>query len=245
MLVTTQFTSGVRRFSRQWIGHRATRTAVAAARRRIVVPLLIVGLATSLLGAARADEIAIAPPDTPHNGFAAGLVFGWQFSPNQDIRVTALGWYDHEHDGFHNGSHAVGMFRTSDESLLVDALIESDSALEGDYRYESVASTLLTAGEDYIVAGFDPAGAGDRYPVGADLENMNLHPQLSFQHEVSEEAASLVFPDQLFDLTSPWHLPANFQFTVVPEPHSGALALAAALGLLLAQRWRVAELNTA
>jgi len=239
MLAATRFTAGVRRFFRRRGGQRDGRAAIVSACRRQVARLMAaVGLVACLLSAARADEIAIAPPNTPHNGFAAQLVFGWQFSPNQNIRVTALGWYDHEQDGFSNGPHAVGMFRTSDQSLLVDATIDSGSALVGDYRYEIVAATLLSAGENYIVAGFDPAGFSDRYPVGADLANMNLHPQLSFQHTVLEEAASLVFPDELFDGNGPWDVPANFQFVVVPEPLSAVLVFAAIVGVLAMRRRR-------
>ena len=200
--------------------------------------VVAIGVAAYLNGSAQADEIAIAPPDSPHNGFAAELVLGWQFSPSQDIQVTALGWFDHEHDGFLNGRHEVGLFQTSDQSLLTSALISDASILEGDYRYEDVPATLLSAGEDYIVAGVDPAGPDDRYPVDATLANMNLHPLLDFQRTVFEEASSLVFPDDGFDDTGPWVVPANFQFVVVPEPVCIMLALAGVFGLVSMRRRR-------
>jgi hypothetical protein len=184
-----------------------------------------------LVGSNAAADIAIDPATTPHNGFAAALVMGWEFTPTQSIEVTALGWFDHEQDGFLNGPHEVGLFRVSDEALLVSASIASTSVLVGNFRYEDVAATVLLGGSAYVVAGVDPAGFTDRYPVLPDFAtDLNEHPNLTVVQERILESGILAFPTT----TSPGGpVGANFQF-VLPEPSASLL-----VGLLTGLAWGV------
>ena len=88
------------------------------------------------------------------------------------MKVTALGGFDKDGDGFAVG-HQVGLW-TQAGALLASAMLNAGTGdtLEGHFRYADVADFWLLAGEEYIVAatqygGFD----GDHYAyfTGPDL----------------------------------------------------------------------------
>lgn len=99
------------------------------------------------------------------------VTVGWEFTPQSDIRVTELGFFDLGQDGL-NISHDVGIWDES-EQLLVSATVAYGTAapLIGEYRYASVGPILLGAGQTFVIGAtvptsqrWPPAFISDMYP---------------------------------------------------------------------------------
>ncbi len=98
---------------------------------------------------------------------------GLEFVPWVDMEVSALGYCDAGGDGLLN-SHTVGIFDTDTKELVTPTVVvDSESVLDGSYRYEPITPVVLKEGRSYMVAGdseppfdpvaFDPvAGGGSR-----------------------------------------------------------------------------------
>ena len=77
---------------------------------------------------------------------------GWFFTPLQDVVVTQLGVYDLGSPGFAQ-EHDIGIFRVSDDSLVVTTTIAdglSGTLIDGT-RFVDVAQSVLTAGTEYYI----------------------------------------------------------------------------------------------
>ena len=147
----------------------------------------------------------------PGSGTTAGArrgTDGLEFVPWVDIEVSALGFCDAGGDGLRN-SHTVGIFDTETEELVTPTVVvDSESVLDGFYRYESITPVVLKAGRSYKLAGhsespFDPAGKGG----GDDWE-----PELRYVRH-SESPGNFQFPGT--PKPSDWMMP-NFKFRPVP-----------------------------
>jgi hypothetical protein len=94
------------------------------------------------------------------------LTVGWEFTVNNPINVLSLGVLSK--GGSFNTQHEVGIFRVSDGALLTSTIVTNASVLDtpSSFRYQGVASTLLSAGETYrIGALFTPGALTDGYSV--------------------------------------------------------------------------------
>ena len=93
-------------------------------------------------------------------------VTSFQFTVGSNpISVSAIGFWDENGDGL-DATHDVGIYRQSDRVNLVTAIVPSGVAapLEDQFRYVSIAPTILDAGESYQVVGYRARGTLD--PVG-------------------------------------------------------------------------------
>jgi hypothetical protein len=94
--------------------------------------------------------VTVADQERSDKGLVEG-VYGTDFRPLVDIEVSALGLYDDNGSGFRR-SHRVGIFERDSKQSVVDAIVSSDSTLEGEFRWEQVEPVLLKTGTSYIVA---------------------------------------------------------------------------------------------
>ena len=85
------------------------------------------------------------------NSMTAGRTVGWEFTPISDVWVTQLGFFDLGQNGL-NIVHSVGIW-SLDQQLLISASVPSgqEASLTGSYRYVSVPSTRLSAGQTFII----------------------------------------------------------------------------------------------
>src|SRR5690606_20194842 len=60
---------------------------------------------------------------------------GFRFTPNVDLEVTALGYYDHNQDGFTSAFHPVAIYDFVTRAQLVKVSVQSTSPLDGLLRY--------------------------------------------------------------------------------------------------------------
>ncbi len=169
------------------------------------------------------------------------LEMGWGFTPDSDIRVTALGLWD-------TGSGAassvppgtqIGLFRRGDSAELASvAVTDTASPLQDQFRYVGLAAPVtLAAGEAFEVLTYMPAG----YPFpGIVYSSTTFAPELSDVHYTNAYLAPgtglfplRVVPGSFNDYPQ---FGPNFQFepaaTAAPEPASLTLLALGALGLL-------------
>lgn len=210
------------------------------------------------IAVARAEFAVLGLQTRVHNGGSTTPAIGWEFTPNVPVTVTKLGYYDWQQDGELTAAHEVGIYESSSEKLLVSSLVPAGTAAPGEgppvthtdnnnlvlgvFRYVSVPSTLLLPGQDYVVAG--------RPNVGTDLLAQYQQPLEGYSAQIASEISLIegrrgplqgnefTFPsnsttylrdDQptIFVLFGP-----TFQFTVVPEPSTLALAGIGGLALV-------------
>jgi hypothetical protein len=146
---------------------------------------------------------------------------GVVFTPNVDIWVTELGYLDSSQDGFVNGTHAVGIFEESTQSLLASVSVTSSSPLTASFRYVALPGPLqLSSGTTYVVVGHTGDNEDAWYIALPD--EMTIAPEIAYSHYTWNYDPDLTFPDDLDEFTAYWGGP-NFQYTVVPEPSTAVL----------------------
>jgi len=221
-----------------------------------------------------AGEIKASPfpalQDSGYNGQAigvggplvGGVTCGWEFTPQIDILVTELGFYDFLGDGL-SIRHDVGIW---DEQglLLTWARVPAGRAapLVGEYRYAPAPQVLLLTGHSYIVGATAPVSLSnptgwleDMYPnstIEIDITKIAADPRLylvvadRYYSDIRGGYSDpLVFPDyhapagDYFDLNTGEFVRTIYpylfaaNFQFVPEP--GTLMLLTA-GLLILMR---------
>jgi hypothetical protein len=174
------------------------------------------------------------------------LSLGFVFTTNQAIDITALGYYDEDHDGFLT-NHEVGIFDESG-ALLISTILNAgtSSTLEGHYRYNAVSPITLAANSTFIIAAttFGPADGFAYGRDGIDITGFVVDPSITVE---SDAARFLYQGDNIL------RLPTNHfgGFTIyggpnfklipadgseVPEPASVALTLAGLTGVCFFSR---------
>jgi hypothetical protein len=143
---------------------------------------------------------------------------GWEFRPYVDIEVTALGYFDYKGDGLVR-PHDAGVFDTAKKHLIVSAKVDSESTLDGAYRWESVEPPwVLEAGHPYVVAVYGEGPPGDvdtaNRPAGTVWAPWIKHGKYHANHN------PWGFPE--VDIGEAFVLTANFKFkpvsAVSPSP---------------------------
>lgn len=162
------------------------------------------------------------------------FTIGFQFRPQSDIQVTALGVFDHLGDGFID-SHSIGIWAVGSESPLITATIPAGAgaSLAGAFRYVDIAGLTLTANTDYIVAASGLYGSvRDLYAGSVSITDYSASPGITFEgSRGAAEGPGLNYPTGFREPLSPTTFGANFQFTTIPEPRTWIL-LALGGGLL-------------
>ncbi len=191
----------------------------------------LIGLTTALLATApRAHAqttaitgITIAPGGARLSG---DFTIGFEFTTTTSLLVSSLGVYDHDQDGL-AGSHQVGIWRVSDQALLTSSTVTTTSALDGLFRYESVAPITLPAGNTYRIGALYTVAVGDFYLAEANFGGYTVASGLTFNRPNGAvfDTLGFAYPTQIA-ISRDGHFSANFKFTssaAAPEP--GSLAL--------------------
>lgn len=166
---------------------------------------------------------------------------GFDFIPNVDLTVTALGWYDHNGDGL-TQSHPVAIYVTGTQTLAApSATILGSSALDSstNFRYVQVGPFTLMAGTTYTLIGFGAGPEFDQYVVNP-VGGITLGPGFDYVGLQTTRATGLEFPSSApvntNSLVQELFVGPNFQYTVVPEPQFLGLFSAGILATLAVRR---------
>jgi hypothetical protein len=191
--------------------------------------LLVSALLLSFSTLASADISAL-------NSFAGGInassgsdqLYGWVFTVNAPITVTALGVYDFTGNGL-TVSHDVGIFKQSDQSLVGSTTVPAGTVgtLIDNFRYESVNPFSLTQGDNYVIAMTMPVRNGDLQSI-ADTSVVTAS-QITWVTSAFDYGSSLAFPNPGNNgIFTEGMFGPNFTFettSVTPEPAYGVLGI--------------------
>jgi hypothetical protein len=187
---------------------------------------------------------------------------GWEFTPQADIWVTDLGFFDLGQNGL-NISHDIGIW-DQDHQLIVSATVPGGTAAQliGEYRYAPVAPVLLMAGHTFVIGAtvplplmdpppfspdYYPSGTGDVNPDATVLDptivmivadrcaRIDLSQELAFPSEHYEPRAPVFLDPDTGEQIGPIDLDAYFvapNFIFVPEPTALSLLVVGSLMLL-------------
>ena len=119
--------------------------------------------------------------------FDRNNTFGWRFTPNTDIDITALGFFDATSLPSGTGAgltqaHDVGIYRVSDQVLVASTTIPAGLVgdLNAKFRYVTLPTPVrLAGGLTYLMAGFalslspDPAAAASNWAMAPGIVYAN------------------------------------------------------------------------
>ncbi|OYD92709.1 hypothetical protein CDG77_14235 [Nostoc sp. 'Peltigera membranacea cyanobiont' 213] len=153
---------------------------------------------------------------------------GWSFTANDNLSVTALGFYDQTPGNPLSQSHLVGLW-TSDGNLLASTTVQTTSPLTGSFRYEDITSVNLLAGISYVIGAAITSPFTDIYNIPGVV---NTAPEITLTGSARNGTSQgFSFPSTL--TAGNGRIGPNFKFDVVtqavPEPTSliGILGLGA------------------
>lgn len=160
---------------------------------------------------------------------------GYKFTANNNVTITALGFFDAYRDGF-SANHLVGLW-DENQTLLssVELYAGTGSILIDDFRYESMNNTVtLTAGKSYYIAG---TTASDIWVYRAD----NIITDLNISYDGSYYALftgyKLAFPKTT--ASDNQYITVNFLMDIAPVPEPAtALLFGTGLAGLVSYRIR-------
>ena len=170
-------------------------------------------------------------------------LYGWLFHVNSAVSVSALGVQDTGSDGL-AVAHDVGIFRSSDQSLLASATVGAGvvGTLDAGFRYATLGSPTLLAVGDYAIVMTMPSGNADTQIIQAT--GVTTVPEITWINSAFDGGSSLAYPTDIGAFRIGMFGP-NFEFAAaaVPEPETYALMLAGlgALGFVARRRASAAK----
>ena len=166
-------------------------------------------------------------------------LYGWYFDTSSAISVTALGVGDNSGGSGLSIAHDVGIFRVSDEAMLVSTTVPAgaNAPIDG-FEYVDVSPYSLPA-DDYVIVMTMPMYNADTQ----SLENTSVTTSspVIYVNSAFDSGSVLAYPnDANAGLFAEGLFGPNFMFasTSVPEPASATLILAGGLGLMFLRRRR-------
>ncbi len=201
-------------------------------KRFFIASTLVIGALASSVSAASAQTPAVTYATTGTLGDTRPFTLGWAFNLSASTTVTQLGVWN----GGTLGNYMAGIWTIGGTSVVSANVLSTDPVL-GDYRWASIASVVLGAG-DYVVGA---EYAGGLFPDQAT--GVVTIPTLTWTDSRYDFGAGLNFPT---NSTGGYYgsngiLWANFATganTTVPEPSTWALMLVglAAVGVTSRRR---------
>ena len=131
--------------------------------KRAIHLLLVLSALLYPVAPAHSQPVVSFSQRTLGGGFnGADQMQGWEFVPQVDLTVLKLGLYDgRSADGFQQ-AHSVAIWDGNGDMITSALIPQGDSAsLQGSFRYVDIPSTLLNAGETYVIGAFMPAPVTD------------------------------------------------------------------------------------
>jgi len=197
-------------------------------------------------------QVALSFTSVGANSFldGTGRMIGWEFTVDQTLEVSQLGWFDLNGNGL-SISHQVGIWDTADQSLVTSVMIAAGTTegLMSGFRYATLGSSVyLLPGLTYRIAGFDPGTGGDahvwdvfhtgyaNYEVSGFSVDANIN--LSAGDALGAMAAGFGYPGGPIGDARAVLMGPNMTFTVVPEPSTTVLVAAGLAVLVTAWRRR-------
>jgi len=189
-----------------------------------------------------AYSFSTAPTTSDNNP----LSFGFQFTTNEQLTISALGYYDYAGDGF-SAQHEVGIYDSAG-ALLISATLEAGTSdpLIGDFRYTPIPLLTLAANQPYTIAA-TTGGPSDMWAYGVagdSIAGFLAHPTIQIGQGAAVFAYTsdhiLQYPTEHWGYTmysGPNFLIQQDSETVTPEPATVVL-LGSALGALFFVRRR-------
>ena len=173
---------------------------------------------------------------TPYESRWERWTLGWAFVPEQELMITALGFYDHDHDTLKQ-AHWVGLWDASGDLLSVLFAGGIGAPLVGDYRYSSIDPITVVPGQTYLIGTMLPGeppvqcdvvggcdSLFDDYPIGSGPgDELVFSPDLTLvdyrRFNPSLEGPfgpgpGLTYPGETLD---GWCGAVNFLYEPVPE----------------------------
>jgi hypothetical protein len=163
--------------------------------RRSILGLFLACVAAASF--AEADTAMLSFNDPGTGDPAARGSDGFRFTPNVDIEVSALGYYDYKQDGFPTSQHPVALYDFATKERLVRVVVNTASTLDGIFRYTAIEPLRLSAGQSYVIAGYTP-------PLGANaaelpLEQVTIDSRITFhEYRYFIDGADVTFPNEVW-----------------------------------------------
>jgi hypothetical protein len=160
---------------------------------------------------------------------------GYKFHVDSNVTAVGLGTYDFNKDGL-AGPQQVGLW-DSTGTLLASTFVDNSSALDGVWRFKSIAPIVLNAGQSYYVA--SQGGEGYAYsPVDFTVDSSITYERNAWHYVGSTDASPLAFPDTADGMIGYFggNVMLGTPTTSVPEPFSLALLGVGALAFGASRR---------
>jgi|TARA_R110000782_G_scaffold24264_4_gene62771 MYXO-CTERM domain-containing protein len=206
---------------------------------RILASIVVAGTAGLAHGQAVTGFTGGSQFGSFFGGTVAGDTVGWQFTVNEDIFVTGLGvWNGDTQLGLEGltSNHQVGIWNLGSGALLIDGVAGPGGSVIGAWTYSSVADTVLTTGNTYVIGAVYTSTDGDSYISSAS--SVTMASAINFGGGRSPLAANggFALPGTFSGATSLGRFGPNFTFRPVPTP--GAIAVLGLGGLVATRRRR-------
>lgn len=179
--------------------------------------------------------IISTPGGVVANTGSPAITYGWSFTTNIDLTVTALGI--NVLDDQLAASHQVGIW---EGATLLGSVTVPGGGTPGSYSYVSVATPFtLVTGTQYRIGAFYNASIGDSFLV--DTTSVVTSADVNYLQGAFQNGGFLA---PASDFAGNRYFGPNFQYVVAPEPQGWAMMLAgfAVAGTALRRRNRRAAL---
>jgi hypothetical protein len=166
-------------------------------------------------------------------------LYGWVFTVNSPITVSALGVYDVNGVGL-SVSHDVGIFEDSSTSLIGSTTVAAGpcGTLIDSFCYQSVSPFSLAAGDTYTIVMTMPQLNADSQWINNTV--VNTASQISYVTSAFDNSSTLVYPIDDGPFSQGLFGP-NFLFASTPEPaFYGVLGVGLAALIVARRRTRIA-----
>lgn len=225
--------AGARRLARQ--------TTLSAALSAALSALFMLGTPPAHAGAT-APALTLTAPGTVFDGTPYSL--GFAFSVQTDVSLQALGVWDAGGDGLASTA-TVGLWRDGQTDPLAQATVAAGTAaaLDGGFRWSSVAPLRLSAGQRYVVAAYLDGGSAtslgfaDAATGAAGQGQVDARVTL-IEDRFADGFFALAYPGQSDGHAGGAWLGANLQIGAVPESAPAAMLAAGLATLALLTRRR-------